>query len=135
MLPYDPEISLLGICLTGNKCPQKNPQTNIRISIIHDEGRKTRLVDFYLVFLAFLSLFPCPLSILIRDPPGGFSPAHLLGRDFLYSWRQASVLWETQVPWNYNEDVALVTNRFHWVPCSKQPERWKVWLMPQKSKC
>ena len=37
MLPYDPEISLLGICLTGNKCPQKNPQTNIRISIIHDE--------------------------------------------------------------------------------------------------
>ena len=88
-------------------------------------------VDFYLVFLACLSLFPCPLSILIGNPPGGFSPAHLLGRDFPYSWRQASMFWETQVPWSYNEDVALLTNRFHWVPCSKQPQRWKYDLCPK----
>lgn len=57
------------------------------------------------------------------EPPGGF---HLLGGRKIspHSQSQDTMFWGMEPPCSYTENVlTLLTKRFHWAHCSKQPQR------------
>lgn len=83
----------------------------------------------YLPSLAHLTFFPFPLSIPARQ-------THLEASHLSVCWGDTSLLpkagqhvlgnWRSR---SYTENfLTLLTKRFHWAHCSKQPQRWEPWL-------